>query len=1360
MSQNLPNQRTKYRPMACGFHAHSDMSLDGGVTIEQKVARAVELGRPADCLTDHGNMNGLAMLHQCCAKKKIMSIMGIEAYVIDPYEPTKVVMRRGTETTVPNFAHMTIHFKTQDAYQYFCRLTPIMESRAVTIFGERKPLMNWEELEGIAGQIVIGSGCLVSFIQKHVLNGRIDRATHMYEKIRSLAGPENFYVEIFGHEVTHNWKSPGKDTAGNWMPKMFVPNECDAAGLIKDIQKDPNDFVIMMARKYGDRILFSEDCIAKGTLIRTECDGYIPIEAVHPGMKVLTHLGNFKKVTATKGTFTSKSMISLNLRGNANLICTSDHKIYVRESRYSPNGDLLQNFHESTPSWIEAGKIIPGSWVYLPYPPQIAKLDYQDVRIDLSEYGNHGISRNLRILPNNIKNHSSNGKATDIRRFFDMGRNECFFIGLFLGDGNAYNNLTGFAIHGNEWARIEACFLKIAKKYRIPYDMKVTNAKKPGEKWHSFRFINSHLSKFLRVNCYGSDKEKIMPHFYNKLSLQQRLWITEGILWADGTDRNGNGDGGVSLSMSSLDVISKVRELMLSLKVYASYSSRMTNGATKLTHTVDISPEGLQYLSNLWKKKVAERKRQCFSTDGSGFWLRVNNTETVGGEGAVYDLTVEDDHSFCTPYFTVHNCHVATEKDKQIQDVRLSNGTEAWKFYNAYSMESTDFWAEKFQRKYGFSDRDVEEMVDNSYHFIDHFKDYKFHTAKDGWFLPSVKTIFGDKYEGRSNKEILKELIRKSDRMPPKDHPRYQEYLERLKYEVSVIADNGKIDLLPYFFTVADIADWCRDNDVLMNLRGSGGGSLLAYLLGLSITDSVKWNLPFERCLTVDRILAGTLPDLDCDFSSKSKVLEYLRTKYNNNTAPISINSLIKVKAAIRDVERMEKGEVTIETEMMCRALPNIPQGVESLKWLNGYMDKETEAWVQGFLEDPSDAAKKLKEYSINEPVIWQTVTRCLGIMRQKSQHACASVITDQEVTSLVPLAMIGDELITGFCPKSCEYVGLVKFDFLGVQTLESIRLSLAEIKKDTGLTFPWGEFPAEVKDYESIIRPMQTAGLFQIKTHTMRPFVQNTQPRDTGDLSNLVALVRPGAMDAPAPDGSEMSAAEYFIAVRQGKTKPYYIHPDLEPILGETYGIILFQEQTLQIFRDLAGYTYGTAEGVRRAIGKKVKEEMELHLGVLEIKLAERGWSERQTTTLVDSILASSRYSFNKSHSCSYGIVTNNGIFLKSRYPLYFYLGELQSNIDDRDKARDIMAECRSIILPPDILTSHPTEWRIEQTEKLRAPLSIVKGVGGKAASSISLIMQNGIAGLALKPPPVKKEKAPTKPTKKSLKSKELSLS
>lgn len=466
----------KFKPIACGFHAHSDVgSLDGGSTIESLVSRAVELERTAMCLTDHGTMNGLAQLHQCCSKKKVLSIMGIEAYVIDPYDPEVPEYRYSKTTqqkeltgkTVPNFFHLTIHFRSQKAYQYFCKLTVKMEERAVVRFGERKPLMLWSELEAISDEIVVGSGCLVGAVQKQILNGNIEKATKLYERLRSLVTQDRFYVEVFGHSVTHNWKSPGKDAAGKWLPKSFVPNECDASGLPKNIQKDPNLFVIEMARKYGDRCLISED---------------------------------------------------------------------------------------------------------------------------------------------------------------------------------------------------------------------------------------SHLS---------------------------------------------------------------------------------------------------------------------------------------------------------------------TESDKPIQDTRLSNGTEAWKFYTAYSMESSDTWADLLKHNLNLSDRDIEEMIDNSYHFVEQFKDYKFHTASDGWFLPDIKTVYGDKYQGKTTKDILKELIRNRGLMPTKEHPQYQVYAERLKYEVSVLADNGSLDLLPYFFTLADICDWATDSDILVNVRGSAGGVLIAYLLGMSVTDPVKWNLPFERFLTLERARLG-LPDIDC----------------------------------------------------------------------------------------------------------------------------------------------------------------------------------------------------------------------------------------------------------------------------------------------------------------------------------------------------------------------------------------------------------------------------------------------------------------------------------------------------------------
>jgi DNA polymerase-3 subunit alpha len=228
-------------------------------------------------------------------------------------------------------------------------------------------------------------------------------------------------------------------------------------------------------------------------------------------------------------------------------------------------------------------------------------------------------------------------------------------------------------------------------------------------------------------------------------------------------------------------------------------------------------------------------------------------------------------------------------------------------------------------------------------------------------------------------------------------------------------------------------------------------------------------------------------------------------------------------------------------------------------------------------------------------------------------------------------------------------------------------------------------------------------------------------------DISGLIALVRPGALDAASPDPSfNGNAADFYCAVAKGEKQPYYIHPDLEPIFGETNGICLYQEQLLRCFRDLAGYSYGEAEAVRRAVGKKVKELMDLHLGILKSRLLERGWSDSQATDLCETLVKSARYSFNKAHSASYAIVGYNGAWLKHHYPLHFWLGEFAVNTDKREKLRILMMEARHLVLPVNIKHSHVSEWTIEG-DKLRPPLSLLKGCGEKTAISI----KNAVLGI-----------------------------
>ena len=932
----------RFKPLACGYHSHSDESLDGGSTVDSKVKRAVELGRPADCLTDHGVMGGLASHHDCCGKAKITSIHGIEAYLIDPFNPT-AIDKKGKESY--RYVHITVHFKNYAAYSYFCKLSKVMDDRALVRYGERKPLILIDELRPIANDITIGSGCLKGLVQDYVVKGDLETARKAYELVRGIAPPGNFYAEIFPHRITHNWQRPviDKETKKIIQEGKFIPNECNPDGLPKDLQKNPNLFILKLAHEYGDPIVISED---------------------------------------------------------------------------------------------------------------------------------------------------------------------------------------------------------------------------------------SHLGK----------------------------------------------------------------------------------------------PE-----------------------------------------------------------------------EKVVQDIRIGNGTNAWLFYNTYSMEDSNTWAEVLKDTLKVTDKDIEEWIDNSYKFIEHFKDYKFKTSKDQLLLPKMDDIYEVK-SGQATKSKLLDLITEYGRMPYPDHPRYQVYIERLKKEVSVLADNGEIDLLPYFFVMEDICRFCRENGILFNTRGSAGGMLVLYLLGASITDPIKYNLSSERCLTVGRIKSGSLPDIDTDFSDQDSVFAYCRKKYGAKFARISIGKPLKVKSSIKDIERMKFGQVRKTTEEMTKIMPTIPQGVKEYDWLFGYTEESTGEEVPGFIDKTDYSAELLRAYRDNNPEIWDIVVKCLGVNRERSVHACGTIIASENVDSVMPLISVSGQLCTAFGPKSVEKIGGVKFDLLRVKTLNALQITMKSIEERHGKKLTWQEFPHDPEVYRDIIEKGKLAAIFQLNTDTVRPYVKQVLPKNVEDISTLTALIRPGTLDAPSPDPAdalESNAVDHYIKCRQGKKKAYYIHPDLEPILDNAYGVPLYQEQSLEIFRKIGDYTYETAEAARRAIGKKKADELLKELNNLKNKALEKRWTEDQATKLCDMLRASARYSFNKSHSCSYSIVAYNGCWLKKHYPLDFWKGELTANADEPSKIREYLEECNELVLSVDVEKSHPTEWRIEQTkngERLRPPLTTIKWVGLSIAEGLQEFLQKDLREFKIK--------------------------
>lgn len=634
--------------------------------------------------------------------------------------------------------------------------------------------------------------------------------------------------------------------------------------------------------------------------------------------------------------------------------------------------------------------------------------------------------------------------------------------------------------------------------------------------------------------------------------------------------------------------------------------------------------------------------------------------------------------------------HFAYPEQQLVQESKLGNGLEQWKFSNSYHILTTQEAAKCLKHTLDVSDRDIEEWVDNSYYWASKFDNFKLKTNEDRWVLPPLDLDWMKK---------LKLAIDRHGRMKW-DNP---VYVARLKEEIDLFTNNGKLNLMPYFFTVEDIANFCREAGILMTSRGSAGGSLMLYVLGVSATDPILYGLSLPRFLTLGRINENVLPDVDMDFGRKDEVLDYLRQKYEDRFAPISIDVMLKIKSSIKDAERSLLGEVRKSTEDMCKKLPTSPQRSNEYEFVFG--GKKDVGIINEYQE--------LKDYSENlaNKNIWDTVVQMLGVQRQKSQHPCGVVIADKPIQEYVPLIRVGkgESLVTGFNPKWVEERGLLKFDVLGVNTLYDIEECLNLVKKRHNKTFnPW-DLPYNAKVFEEFGRG-NTVSVFQFDSATVVPLLKKTKPMSIPELSNITALGRPGTLDALDDDGRTL--AEVYCARAQGE-KVRYIHPDMEQITGNSFGIALYQEQTLAAFKLLAGYSDGETERARRAIGKKDPALMVECLKDLHIGCKKRGWSDHQVDLLVQQIKASSNYSFNKSHSTSYAQVAYACMWLKCHFPIEWWASVLSHSTKD-DIISKFWKDVKKYVTLPDINLSE--EDFVIKDNKLVAPLGMIIGVGPAA--------------------------------------------
>ncbi|RMD57776.1 MAG: DNA polymerase III subunit alpha, partial [Nitrospirae bacterium] len=528
-------------------------------------------------------------------------------------------------------------------------------------------------------------------------------------------------------------------------------------------------------------------------------------------------------------------------------------------------------------------------------------------------------------------------------------------------------------------------------------------------------------------------------------------------------------------------------------------------------------------------------------------------------------------------------------------------------------------------------------------------------------------------------------------------------YKDRLEKELRIIEEMG---FSSYFLVVWDFIRYARSKDIPVGPgRGSAAGSLVAYCLDITEIDPIKYNLLFERFLNPERI---SMPDIDVDFCKdrRSEVIDYVSQKYGKDrVAQIITFGTMQAKGVIRDVGR---------------AL-NIPYAVVDK------VAKLVPSTLGIHLKDALNREPKLMElYESDEKIkeLIDIALRLEGLTRHVSTHAAGVVISNRPLNDIVPLYKApNDEVIsTQYSMESIESLGLLKFDFLGLKTLTVINKAEHFInkRKDSISTFSVKNIPLDDRDTYALLSSGKTNGVFQLESSGMKELVIRVKPEVFEDIIALLALYRPG------PLGEGMH--EEYIKRKKGLSPITYEHPILEEILKDTYGIILYQEQVMQIANKMAGFTMGQADILRKAMGKKKAEVME----ELKSKFIEGAKKnkilEKKAEKIFDLMASFAKYGFNKSHSAAYALITYQTAYLKAHYPVEYMAALLSSEMDDTDKIMKYINECHNMgidILPPDINVSD-YEFKVSNNA-IRFGLGAIKGVGSAAIESIISAREDG---------------------------------
>jgi DNA polymerase-3 subunit alpha len=692
-------------------------------------------------------------------------------------------------------------------------------------------------------------------------------------------------------------------------------------------------------------------------------------------------------------------------------------------------------------------------------------------------------------------------------------------------------------------------------------------------------------------------------------------------------------------------------------------------------------------------KEAAQSYERIF---GDRYYLEIQDNKLPEQE-KVNRLIVELGKELSLPVVATNDCHYGERDDAAAHDVLLcvqtgKNVTDENRLKmhtDELFVKSADLMRQGFDYCPGAVERTVEiadrcnlELQFGHYHFPQ---------------FAAPKEISLDAYLDELTRSGLEERLEEIKAARPEEYEaNLKLYHERLDYELGVIKG---MQFSGYFLIVADFINYAKDNGIPVGPgRGSAAGSLVAYALKITDLDPIRHGLLFERFLNPER---KSMPDIDVDFCirGRDQVIRYVKEKYGaDKVAQIATFGTLKAKAAIKDVGRA-LGFSFAETDAIAKLIPAPKQGFDY-------------SLAESIKMEPRLAAQMKSDVRVKNLI--DHAMRLEGLTRHSSTHAAGVVLSNLPLVEYLPLYVDKEGgIVTQFDMSSVEKIGLIKFDFLGLKTLTLLHDCVKLIEKSKGVTVDLNNLPLDDKKTYKLFCSGATTGVFQLESTGIREMTVKIRPSCFEDLVAILALFRPGPLDS--------GMAEQYIQRKHGREQIKYLHPRLQETLKDTYGVIVYQEQVMQIARVLAGYSMGEADILRRAMGKKDPEEMAKQRERFVEGAVKGKIDADKAGEIFDQMETFARYGFNKSHSAAYALVSYQTAYLKTHYPVEFMAGLLTSEMGDTDKVIKNLAECREKnieVLPPDINESSADFTPVG--EKIRFGLAAVKNVGEKAVEVI----------------------------------------